>query len=307
MKSLGNVGDGEGLQCCAAWRKLVTDGPVSAHSPRFSRTAPSMRISVVIPAFNEAGNIGRLIEATYAEVPPEALGEVLAVDDASDDGTASEIKALLGKYPSLRYLRHGRRGGQSAALRTAVRAARFPIIATMDGDGQNDPRDIMRLANRLGVEGGEPAMTAGIREGRKGPGSRKAASRFANWIRDKVLADGCPDTGCGIKVYRRDAYLDLPYFTSMHRYLPAFFLTYGHEIAYENVNDRPRLRGASKYTNLGRALIGLYDLVGVSWLRKRTLITPVAEDMAGSASPFDREKEEERAPGVRKRSVNEGG
>ena len=113
--------------------------------------------------------------------------------------------------------------------------------------------------------------------------------------------------GCGIKVYRRDAYLDLPYFTSMHRYLPAFFLTYGHEIAYEPVNDRPRLRGASKYTNLGRALIGLYDLVGVSWLRKRTLITPVAEDMAGSASPFDREKEEERAPGVRKRSVNQGG
>ena len=242
-----------------------------------------MRISVVIPAFNEEGNIGRLIEETYAEVPQEALGEVLAVDDASDDGTASEIKALLGKYPSLRYLRHGRRGGQSAALRTAVRAARFPIIATMDGDGQNDPRDIMRLAKRLGVEGGEPAMTAGIREGRKGPGSRKAASRFANWIRDKVLADGCPDTGCGIKVYRRDAYLDLPYFTSMHRYLPAFFLTYGHEIAYENVNDRPRLRGASKYTNLGRALIGLYDLVGVSWLRKRTLVPPVVDSASGAS------------------------
>ena len=139
----------------------------------------------------------------------------------------------------------------------------------------------MRLAKRLGVEGGEPAMAAGIREGRKGPGSRKAASRFANWIRDKVLADGCPDTGCGIKVYRRDAYLDLPYFTQMHRYLPAFFLTYGHEIAYENVNDRPRLRGASKYTNLGRALIGLYDLVGVSWLRKRTLIPPVVGDCLG--------------------------
>jgi dolichol-phosphate mannosyltransferase len=126
-------------------------------------------------------------------------------------------------------------------------------------------------------------MVAGIREGRKGPGSRKLASRFANWIRDMVLADGCPDTGCGIKVYRRDAYLDLPYFTSMHRYLPAFFLTYGHEIAYERVNDRPRLRGASKYTNLGRALIGLYDLVGVSWLRKRTLVPPVEESAPGSS------------------------
>lgn len=126
-------------------------------------------------------------------------------------------------------------------------------------------------------------MVAGIREGRKGPGSRKAASRLANWIRDKVLADGCPDTGCGIKVYRRDVYLDLPYFTSMHRYLPAFFLTYGHEIAYEKVNDRPRLRGASKYTNLGRALIGLYDLVGVSWLRKRTLVPPVVDSASGAS------------------------
>ena len=265
-----------------------------------------MRISVVIPAFNEEGNIGRLIEETYAEVPQEALGEVLAVDDASDDGTALEIKALLGKYPSLRYLRHGRRGGQSAALRTAVRAARFPIIATMDGDGQNDPRDIMRLAKRLGVEGGEPAMTAGIREGRKGPGSRKAASRFANWIRDKVLADGCPDTGCGIKVYRRDAYLDLPYFTSMHRYLPAFFLTYGHEIAYENVNDRPRLRGASKYTNLGRALIGLYDLVGVSWLRKRTLIPPVVGTASGAVRREDG-AERESEPRAKARAASQGG
>ena len=241
-----------------------------------------MRISVVIPAFNEEGNIGPLIEETFAEVPETALGEVLAVDDGSDDGTEAEIKALLGKYPLLRYLRHGRRAGQSAALRTGVLAARFPVIATMDGDGQNDPADIMHLAGRLGSPGLEPAMAAGIRTGRKGSGSRKAASRFANFIRDTVLADGCPDTGCGIKLYRRDAFLELPFFTSMHRYLPALFLTYGHEIAYEAVNDRPRLKGASKYTNLGRALIGLYDLVGVSWLRKRTHLPPVAEDISGA-------------------------
>jgi dolichol-phosphate mannosyltransferase len=106
------------------------------------------------------------------------------------------------------------------------------------------------------------------------------ASRFANYIRDKALADGCPDTGCGIKVYRRDAFLELPYFSSMHRYLPALFLTYGHEIPYEPVNDRPRLKGVSKYTNLGRALVGLYDLVGVSWLRKRTALPPVEEEIA---------------------------
>jgi len=198
-----------------------------------------MRISVVIPAYNEAGNIGRLIEEMIAAVPETALQEVIVVDDASDDGTGAEIKAL------------------------------------------NDPADIMRLVAKLGPEGGEPALVGGIREGRKAKGSRKAASRFANWIRDKVLDDGCPDTGCGLKVYHRADYLALPYFTSMHRYLPAFFLTYRHEIAYEPVNDRPRLRGVSKYTNLGRALIGLYDLVGVSWLRKRTALPPVVEEKAG--------------------------
>src|SRR5690349_11851717 len=247
-----------------------------------------MRVSVVIPAFNEEGNIGRLIEETFAKVPVDALGEVLAVDDGSDDGTGAEIKALLSKYKALRYLRHGRRSGQSAALRTGVAAARFPVIATMDGDGQNDPGDITRLLARLGPPGHEPAMVAGIRTGRKGPGSRKAAARFANWIRDAVLADGCPDTGCGIKGHRRDAYLELPYFHSMHRYLPALLLTYGPELAYGQVNGRSRLRGASKYSNLGRALIGLYDLGGVSSLRTRTMITPVAEDMAGSAWRFDR-------------------
>jgi dolichol-phosphate mannosyltransferase len=244
-----------------------------------------MRISVVIPAFNEEGNIGPLIEETFAKVPESALGEVIAVDDASDDGTGVEIKALLANYDRLRYLRHARRAGQSAALRSGVLAARFPVIATMDGDGQNDPADIMKLFNRLGRPGREPAMAAGIRTGRKGPGSRKVASRFANYVRDKVLADGCPDTGCGIKLYNRDAFLALPFFTSMHRYLPAFFLAYGHEIAYEAVNDRPRLRGMSKYSNLGRALIGLYDLVGVSWLRKRTLIPPIDETASGEREP----------------------
>lgn len=246
-----------------------------------------MRLSVVIPAFNEEGNIGRLIEETFAKVPDSALGEVIVVDDGSDDGTGTEIRGLLGRYPSLRYLRHGQRAGQSTALRTGVLAARFPVIATMDGDGQNDPADIMRLFGRLGREGQEPVMAAGIRVGRKSTGSRKAASRFANYIRDKVLADSCPDTGCGIKLYRREAFLDLPFFTSMHRYLPALFLTYGHEIAYEPVNDRPRLKGASKYTNFGRALIGLYDLVGVSWLRKRTLVPQVTEVVSGTTGRAD--------------------
>lgn len=242
-----------------------------------------MRIAVVIPAFNEAGNIGALVEETIAAVPAATLQEVIVVDDASDDATGAEIKALLPRHAALRYLRHGERAGQSAALRSGVMAATAPVIATMDGDGQNDPADIMRLVGLLGPQGGEPAMVAGIREGRKAKGSRKAASRFANWIRDKVLDDGCPDTGCGLKVYWRDTYLQIPYFSHMHRYLPAMFQTYGHEIAYEPVNDRPRLRGASKYTNLGRALVGLYDLVGVSWLRKRTVLPPISESLPGPA------------------------
>jgi dolichol-phosphate mannosyltransferase len=240
-----------------------------------------MAISVVIPALNEEGNIGRLIDETFATVPPDALGEVIVVDDGSDDGTAAEIKALLKPNPQLRYLRHGHRAGQSAALCSGVRAARFPVIATMDGDGQNDPADIMKLYTRLGDRGREPAMAAGIRARRKGSGLRKAASRLANFIRDRVLADGCADTGCGIRLFHREAFLALPYFVGMHRYLPALFLSYGHGIAYQAVNDRPRLKGASKYTNLGRAMIGLYDLVGVSWLRKRTQIPPIAEDISG--------------------------
>lgn len=240
-----------------------------------------MQISLIIPVFNEAGNIGPLIVETFAAVPESALGEVIAVDDGSDDGTEPEVKALLSKYPTLRYIRHKRRTGQSASIRTGVTAAHFPIVATMDGDGQNDPADIIRLFERFGEVGREPAMVAGLRENRKGPGSRKVASRFANWLRDKILDDGCPDTGCALKIYRREAYLELPYFATMHRYLPALFLTYGHEIAYEPVGDRPRLHGQSKYTNFGRALIGLYDLVGVSWLRKRTLIPTATEGSSG--------------------------
>ncbi len=238
---------------------------------------------MVIPAFNEEGNIGRLIEETFAAVPDHVLGEVIVVDDGSDDRTGDEIKGLVQVYPRLRYMKHGRRAGQSAALRTGILGARFPAIATMDGDGQNDPQDIMRLHRRLGPDRKGPALVGGVRMTRQDTGSKRFASRLANWLRDKVLSDGCPDTGCGIKVYKREAYLALPYFTSMHRYLPAFFLTYGHEVAFEPVNDRPRLSGASKYSNLGRALIGLYDLIGVSWLRKRTVIPPVVEDVSGAA------------------------
>lgn len=240
------------------------------------------RVSVVIPAMNEAGNIGRLIVETYGCVPADVLAEVIVVDDASVDATGAEIKSLIagGQHPNLRYLRHGVRAGQSAALRTGILAAISPIIATMDGDGQNDPHDIPALLAKLGPPGGlGPALVNGVRLSRKATGSKRWASTAANWIRGTVLQDNCPDTGCGIKAYWRETFLRLPFFGSMHRYLPALFQTYGHEVAYVPVNDRPRTAGQSKYNNLNRALVGLYDLIGVTWLRRRTWVPEVVEGL----------------------------
>lgn len=245
-----------------------------------------MRVSVVIPAYNEAGNIGRLVAETIGALPDAMLGEIIVVDDCSDDATGAEVKALAASYPRLRYLRHGRRSGQSAALRTGIFAAACPVIATMDGDGQNDPADIPALIARLAPPGAPgPALVGGLRARRLATGSRRFASRFANGLRARLLKDDCPDTGCGIKVYWREAFLRLPYFSSMHRYLPALFLSYGHQVVYEPVNDRARLVGTSKYTNFGRALVGIYDLFGVTWLRRRTLVPPIVED-TGAAVPL---------------------
>src|SRR5262249_21530434 len=139
--------------------------------------------------------------------------------------------------------------------------------------GQNDPRDIARLLDKLGAPGSDgPALVNGVRTKRGATGSKRWASRAANWIRDKGLQGDCPETGCGIKVYWRAAFVRLPFFTAMHRYLPALFQTYGHKVAYAPVNDRPRQAGVSKYNNLNRALVGVYDLVGVSWIRRRTKV-----------------------------------
>ncbi len=239
-----------------------------------------MRVTVVIPALNEAGNIGALVEETIACVPRDMLAEIVVVDDASEDATGAEVKALIarGAFPGLRYLRHGARSGQSAALRTGIFAATNSVIATMDGDGQNDPHDIPALLAKLAPPGAlGPALVNGVRTNRKAAGSKRWASKAANWIRDAVLADDCPDSGCGIKVYWREAFLKLPFFTSMHRYIPALFLTYGYEVAYAPVNDRPRVAGRSKYNNFNRALIGVRDLFGVTWLRRRTVVPVIVE------------------------------
>lgn len=254
-------------------------------------------LSVVIPAFNEAGNIGPLIRETVASLPDGLLREIVVVDDASDDATAAEVSALLRDIPELRYVRHARRAGQSAAILSGVQRASAPLIATMDGDGQNDPRDIAKLLALLErPDHRHAALAGGIRVTRRANASKRFASRFANWLRNAILDDGCPDTGCGIKVIRRDVFLALPYFASMHRYLPALVRARGHEAVYAPVNDRPRRAGVSKYTNLGRGLVGLYDLIGVRWLIARTVLpgsgAPAAERATASdtSNPSPREE-----------------
>jgi len=256
-------------------RRDIGPGALMEHADQRDTVAalPLQSLAVVIPALDEAGNIGSLIRETVASLPAGALREIVVVDDASTDSTPAEVQALLATVPELRYVRHARRAGQSAAIRSGVRAATAPLVATMDGDGQNDPHDIPALLARLDrADGPNVALVGGIRVTRRAESSKRLASKFANWLRNAILDDRCPDTGCGIKVFRREVFLELPYFSGMHRYLPALVLAYGYETAYAPVNDRPRRAGVSKYTNFGRALIGIYDLIGVRWLIARTAL-----------------------------------
>lgn len=237
-------------------------------------------VSVIIPVYNEEGNIGRLVEETLAAVPAANLGEIIVVDDFSSDKGPEEVLAIARKNKKVRLVRHLQNAGQSAAVRTGVVAATHPLIATLDGDGQNDPHDLPKMIEAIAPAGSDtgPALIGGVRVNRKDTGSKRWASRAANKIRDWVLRDDCPDTGCGIKVFWREAFLKLPFFTSIHRYLPALFQTYGYATQYVPVNSRERLAGVSKYNNFNRALIGLYDLFGVSWLRRRTKHPAVREE-----------------------------
>ncbi len=226
-------------------------------------------ISVVVPVFNEQGaaaDLAREIAAAFVGIPHE----IVFVDDASTDDTTSSLTALREAMPQLRVLSHRRNAGQSRAIRTGVLAARAPVIVTLDGDGQNDPADAPRLVRRLQAAPESLAMVGGRRAKRQDSAAKRFGSRFANGLRQRLLHDGADDTGCGLKAFRRDAFARLPYFDHMHRFLPALFLREGFEIAFEDVNHRPRTTGASKYTNLGRLKASVLDLCGVLWLRART-------------------------------------
>ncbi|GAB5446823.1 glycosyltransferase family 2 protein [Gymnodinialimonas sp.] len=241
------------------------------------------RFAIAIPMLNEAETVPHLLGGCVAAAEPFGTFEICVTDDGSTDGTGDALRAFGAAHPqaNLTILTHPRPAGQSAAVHAAVRAARAPIIATLDGDGQNPPEELPKLLNAL-LEGSETlGLVAGQRVKRDDPLHKRLASRAANTIRGVLLKDGTRDTGCGLKAYRRDAYLALPYFDHMHRYLPALFQRDGWEIAHVDVAHRPRVAGASKYTNLGRAIVGLSDLIGVAWLiRRRRKVLPTDTDIS---------------------------
>jgi dolichol-phosphate mannosyltransferase len=219
---------------------------------------------------NEAGAAPVLADEIAVACAPHGPFEAIFVDDGSDDGSPQALAELRERHPWLRVIRHAQSCGQSAAVATGVRAARAPVICTIDGDGQNPPAEIPKLLAPLLGESDPPMMiVCGVRRDRRDAASRRWASRAANAIRSRLLRDGTPDTGCGLKAFPREAFLRLPYFDHMHRYLPSLFLREGWRVAHVDVDHRARETGRTKYTNLNRALVGALDLFGVWWLLRR--------------------------------------
>ena len=225
--------------------------------------------SVVVPVYNESGAAPALAREIAASFADRAY-EMIFVNDASRDDTLAQLTALKAEIPQLRVLSHGANSGQSRAIRTGILAARAPIIVTLDGDGQNDPADAPRLAERLKASPDTLALVGGERVKRQDSAAKKWASKWANGIRKKLLRDEANDTGCGLKAFRREAFLRLPYFDHIHRYIPALMLREGYEVAFEPVNHRHRTTGVSKYTNFGRLKVAAADLFGVMWLQSRS-------------------------------------
>lgn len=231
-----------------------------------------MELSVVVPVHNEAENIEPLVEEIQQALAAAYEYEIIYVDDGSTDATTATLCALATRVTRLRVLRHVNCCGQSRALLSGVRAARADLIATLDGDGQNDPADIPKLVEALlnNSSGIALDMVAGHRARRKDTGWRRFSSKVANAVRAALLQDQTPDTGCGLKVFRRDMYLALPYFDHMHRFLPALVQRAGGRVQSAIVHHRPRLRGASKYGTWHRLRVGVVDLLGVMWLQRRS-------------------------------------
>ena len=242
----------------------------------------SPQLSVVVPVFNEQDNVAPLVGEIVAALRGRASDEggdfeIVYVDDHSTDATFDTLRRLKAEVPELRVLRHVTNSGQSTAIRTGVKAARGAWIATLDGDGQNDPADIPKLRGQRARSAPEVKLFAGWRVNRQDSGSKRWASKLANAIRTRMLRDDTPDTGCGTKLFEREAFLELPFFNHMHRYLPALMQRAGWRTESVAVNHRARSTGVSKYNNLGRAMVGIADLRGVAWLIRRGKVTRVEE------------------------------
>ena len=237
----------------------------------------SPQLSVVVPVHNEEDNVAPLVGEIVAALRGLIEFEIVYVDDTSRDATLQRLRDLQASVPELRVIRHLSNAGQSTAVRNGVKAARAPWIATLDGDGQNDPADIPKLLAQRDAAAPDIKLFAGWRVNRQDSGSKRWASKWANAIRARMLRDDTPDTGCGIKLFEREAFLDLPYFDHMHRYLPALMQRAGWKTVSVPVNHRHRASGVSKYNNLNRALVGLRDLRGVAWLIARSKRTAVEE------------------------------
>jgi dolichol-phosphate mannosyltransferase len=231
----------------------------------------SPEISVVVPVCNEAENIAPLAQEIATALRGRVGFEMIFVDDGSTDDTAERARAArVGGLPELRLLRHSFRSGQSAAVNSGVRAARAPWVGTLDGDGQNDPADLQKLlAAHADPVNAEVLLIMGNRVTRQDTWLRRLSSRIANGVRGGLLGDGTPDTGCGIKLFSRAAFLELPVFDHMHRFLPALFQRAGHRVISIPVGHRPRMRGRSKYGLHNRLWVGIVDLFGVMWLKAR--------------------------------------
>ena len=257
------------------------EGAPEPSIPKRSAPAHSVpELSVVVPVHNEAGNIAPLVAEIETALAGRAAFEIVYVDDGSDDSSAEEIARARRRHSRLKVIRHRARCGQSAALRTGIAASRAAWIATLDGDGQNDPADILSLVEARDEAAADPnlRMIAGVRGKRRDHLIRRLSSRTANAIRRLVLRDATTDTGCGLKLFSREAYLALPSFDHMHRFLPALIKRGGGTVLEIPVNHRPRRAGVSHYHMLDRVWIGLVDMLGVAWLQRRMKI-PVVEEM----------------------------
>jgi len=236
-------------------------------------------VSVVVPVRNEADNVAPLVAEITGALDGRWAYEIIYVNDGSTDATGERLLELMKRHPQLRQLRHATSSGQSAAVRSGVRAARGAIVATLDGDGQNNPVFLPALIAAIENGGGRVGLAAGQRVGRKDTGFKRWQSRTANGVRNAILKDGTRDTGCGLKAFRREVFLAMPYFDGLHRFLPALVRREGFDIAYVEVIDRPRHSGVSNYGFFDRLWIGIMDLAGVWWLIRRKKPTPVATEV----------------------------